>query len=194
MKHYLKAIVPVLVIAAVTVVSGRAIEEKKTYKIGDRGPAGGFIFFDRGIDTRAIDLKRWRYLEAAPIDQSADAAWSEGSTGVTGATGTELGAGAANTSKILQVHGSSAHAAKVCADYKGGGITDWYLPSKKELSLLYTNLKKKGIGGFSDNEYWSSSESDEAYAWYQGFEDGAVDNNAKTNHLRVRAVRAFREE
>lgn len=194
MKHYLKAIVPILIIVAVTAVSGWSIEEKKTYRIGDRGPAGGWIFFDRGIDTKGADPKRWRYLEAAPVDQSADAAWSEGSTRKTGATGIELGTGAANTSKILKVHGSSGQAAKLCSDYNGGGKTDWYLPSKKELGLLYTNLKKKGLGGFTDKEYWSSSESDEWYAWYHRFEDGGVDNNTKSNRLSVRAVRAFREE
>lgn len=194
MKRYLKAILSVLIIMAVTAVSGWSIEEKKTYRIGDRGPAGGWIIFDRGVDPKGGDPIRWRYLEAAPIDQGTDAAWSEGSTRKTGATGIELGTGASNTAKILHVHGSTGQAAKACADYRGGGKADWYLPSKKELGLIYANLRQKGLGGLSDKEYWSSSESDEWYAWYQRFDDGGVDNNTKSNRMSVRAVRAFRVE
>lgn len=194
MKHQFKTVVVVLLFAVATMVIGRTIEEKKTYKIGDKGPAGGIIFFDRGINTKITKFKGWRYLEAAPQDQSDNAAWSAGGTSITGATGLELGNGAVNTAKILAVHGTAAHAASLCANYKGGGKTDWYLPSKKELNLLYTNLKKKGLGLFANQEYWSSSESEEAYAWYQGFADGAVDSNTKTNQLRVRAVRAFNIE
>jgi hypothetical protein len=34
-----------------------------TYKIGDTGPAGGFVFYDKGNNSGG-----WRYLEAAPED------------------------------------------------------------------------------------------------------------------------------
>lgn len=187
MKFKLKTIVTVFLIAAVTAASGGSLEKNKTYKIGDRGPAGGLIFYDNGSD-----LKGWRYLEAAPTDQSEAAAWSDGNTPITGAVDIAIGAGALNTKKIIKTQGNGTYAAKICSDYKGGGKNDWYLPSKKELELLYGNLKKKGIGGFADSEYWSSSESSEPYAWYQGFGDGAIDNNTKTNRLYVRAVRAFK--
>jgi len=33
------------------------------------------------------------------------------------------------------------------------GITGWRLPDKDELSFIYLNLKKKGLGGFSDDTY-----------------------------------------
>ena len=33
------------------------------YKVGDIGPAGGYIFYDRGYYENG-----WRYLEAAPAD------------------------------------------------------------------------------------------------------------------------------
>jgi len=32
-------------------------------------------------------------------------------------------------------------AAKKCINYSGGGYTDWYLPAKNELEVLYSNLK-----------------------------------------------------
>lgn len=33
------------------------------YRIGDRGPAGGFVFYDKGVYSDG-----WRYLEASPAD------------------------------------------------------------------------------------------------------------------------------
>ena len=39
------------------------------YALGDTGPAGGFIFYEN--PNYAAD--GWRYLEAAPFDQSAGA-------------------------------------------------------------------------------------------------------------------------
>jgi DUF1680 family protein len=41
------------------------------YSIGDVGPAGGFIFYENPNHNR----DGWRYLEAAPFDQSAGAQW-----------------------------------------------------------------------------------------------------------------------
>ncbi len=194
MKKYLKIISAALFITAAAAVSGSAVDKAKEYKIGDRGPAGGWIFFDRGADIKPDDEVQWRYLEAAPEDQSDEAAWNDGDSVATGAKGTAVGAGSMNSAKIIKLLGKNAKAAKICSEYKGGNTSGWYLPSKNELNLMYENLKKNGTGGFADMEYWSSSESDEAYAWYQDFKDGAADSNTKTNRLRVRAVRAFKAE
>jgi len=175
------------VILTFAVFSAHGTDETiKTYKIGDKGPAGGWIFYDNGSSTRG-----WRYLEAAATDQSEEAVWGGDGAIASKSTAIEIGAGKANTNKIIKVFGNGSYAAKLCADYRGGGKNDWFLPSKNELNLMYTNLKAKGIGGFSDTDYWSSSEASEPYAWYQSFVDGSKDNNTKTNRLYVRAIRAF---
>jgi hypothetical protein len=53
---------------------------------------------------------------------------------------------------------------------------------------LYIN--RATIGGFADDDYWSSSEYNWSDAWIQLFYIAYL-SNTKTNNLRVRAVRSF---
>ncbi|MCL2211183.1 MAG: DUF1566 domain-containing protein [Treponema sp.] len=79
-----------------------------------------------------------------------------------------------------------------CRQLNINGITGWYLPDKDQLNLMYKNLKAKGLGGFSGNDYWSSSQLDYSYAWYQEFGSGGRQYNTyKNRNYHVRAVRAF---
>jgi hypothetical protein len=43
----------------------------KEYKIGNRGPAGGWVFYDKGIVSDG-----WRYLEAAGVHGEFSATWN----------------------------------------------------------------------------------------------------------------------
>jgi len=126
----------------------------KPYRIGDTGPAGGLIFYDKG---NAFD--GWRYQEAAPADLPGTYQWGG--------------------------------AARACADYVYGGYDDWVLPSKGMLNLMYTNLKKKGLGGFKDDWYWSSSQYLSNTAWVQSFSSGIRNDSYERNTHCVRSVRAF---
>jgi hypothetical protein len=49
------------------------------------------------------------------------------------------------------------------------------------------------VGGFADNNYWSSSENDNNNAWNQNFNNGDQNTNDKNNTLYVRAVRDFKQ-
>lgn len=87
------------------------------------------------------------------------------------------------------------------ADAKG--YDDWYIPSCRELSLIWMNLNSvnnalSAIGGQQFNtstSYWTSSESSSRYAWYVNFSNGRVDagfgitSGTKNNCYRVRFVR-----
>ncbi len=163
--------------------------QKKTYgrtdKIGERGPAGGWIFYDKGNTSGG-----WRYLEAAPEDQGR-AEWGCYVSSIPGAQGTAIGTGKSNTRAIIEACGKSNTAAKKCTAYRGGGKSDWFLPSKDELDLMHVNLHKAGVGGFSDVFYWSSSELGDNYVWLQLFFNGIVIVSDKFDTKRVRAVRAF---
>jgi len=78
-----------------------------------------------------------------------------------------------------------------CEELVMNGYSDWYLPTKDDLQALYSNLYKPGIGGFERNDYWSSSEYDNANAWYFNFDYGGADSDKKYITYYVRAVRAF---
>jgi len=157
----------------------------RDYIIGDTGPAGGLIFYDKGSVSNG-----WRYLEAAPSDQSTGIQWYNGSYITTGATATGIDSGSANTTAIIAAQGAGSYAASLCANLVSGGYDDWFLPSKDELNLMYIYLKVAGCGSFASDWYWSSSETYN-HAWYQGFVDGNQGNYDKDGVLYVRAVRAF---
>ena len=153
-----------------------------SYAIGDIGPSGvGKVFYitDGGLHG----------LEAAPSDQSTAQLWSNITSASIGTTGTAIGTGSGNTDAIIGQSGHTTSAAQVCRSYHGGGLTDWFLPSKDELNTLYQN--KTAVGGFADNYYWSSSEIDSEHVWDQYFGSGSPYDPSKSYSLRVRAIRAF---
>jgi hypothetical protein len=102
-----------------------------------------------------------------------------------------VGTGEQNTIDIETGCTIPGTAADICANLNLGGYTDWFLPSKDELYLMYANLKVFGVGGFADYGYWSSSEFDGDDAWVQYFFNGAQLYDSKDYMYRVRAVRAF---
>jgi hypothetical protein len=76
-------------------------------------------------------------------------------------------------------------------NYRGGGYSDWRLPTKDELNLIYQNLRARNIGNLGDSWHWSSSETSSNRAWLQRFSDGYQTSTNKTKTNSVRAVRAF---
>lgn len=80
-------------------------------------------------------------------------------------------------------------AKQLCQSYRGGKYSNWYLPTKDELNMLYE--LKDVIGAFAPAYYWSSTEADSKNAWYQVFFNGNQYGSFKTFTGKVRAVRAF---
>lgn len=75
---------------------------------------------------------------------------------ITGAMGSAVGTGYANTMATLAVC-NSYDAGPVANAYTGGGLTDWSLPSDQELFALYQYPDRAAIGGFNSGGYWSST-------------------------------------
>ena len=165
--------------------------------MGDTGPGGGIVFYDAG------SVQSWgRYLEAAPVGDEDQLTWATGGNqmaDLNAAAGTEIGTGEQNTADIVAQSGNVAatSAAVYCSELVSGGQSDWFLPSKDELNLMYTNLHSAStpLGGFSSAFYWSSSEYVGGGAWTQifsyGFGGGSQSNDFKGIPKYVRPVRAF---
>jgi hypothetical protein len=169
---------------------GAAADPAITYKIGDAGPAGGIVFYDKGNNSGG-----WRYLEAAPAStEGKELQWSV-TWFDTGVKGVDAGTGKQNTRSIMDASmqaAVNAPAARLCDRLEYGGYDDWYLPSKNELGLMYMNLKVDGIGGFGGGWYWSSSESySSGYAGQQNFGSGEQVDHRKDEKFNVRAIRQF---
>ncbi|MDR0710677.1 MAG: DUF1566 domain-containing protein [Spirochaetaceae bacterium] len=158
------------------------------YTIGDIGPAGGIVFYDRGVFSDG-----WRYLEAAPAETEFTAQWGAYEI-LVGGTETALGAGKRNTQIIverLRRLGETKKAAQLCTALDFHGYRDWFLPSRDELELMYKNLKAKSLDSFGNGWYWSSSEGNGNIAWGQYFSVGSQGSSTKGNSGSIRAVRAF---
>ena len=89
-----------------------------------------------------------------------------------------------------------------CEELILNGYSDWHLPSKEKLNLVYVNLGQFGGGGFAEYSYWSSTEYSSGLpwsqyfpsgiGWIQYFPEGSQSSNYYKDHLsKVRAVRAF---
>jgi hypothetical protein len=71
------------------------------------------------------------------------------------------------------------------------GYSDWRLPTKEELNLLYVNMAKLGIGCFR-GVYWSSDSYSDYNKWTQNFFNGSQDPNSKDERTLIYFVRAVR--
>ena len=108
------------------------------------------------------------------------------------ATETGIGSGQENTTMIVsgcRTAGSENIAARLCDQLVLDGYSDWFLPSKEELNILYE--QKEIIGGYEHGYYWSSSEFATNFAWYQHFDFGFQDYLNKDLLYFYRPVRSF---
>jgi hypothetical protein len=163
-----------------------------TYTIG-QSALGGKIAYILQPGDPGYDADVQHGLVAATSDQSTSIYWYNGSYVTTGAIATALGTGLANTNTIIAVQGavSTNYAAGLARAHNGGGYTDWYLPSKDELTKVFLN--KVAIGGFAQfGSYWSSSEVDVNYCWiYYNYFSQPFSVLKGGNLLWVRAIRSF---
>ena len=166
-------------------------EESDIYKIGDTGPAGGIVFYDKGEFSDG-----WRYFEAAPASTQLATQWGALDYNIHGLEN-EVGSGRENTRIILEQLNQKRErdrAAQICQNLDFGGFNDWFLPSLKELDLMYNNLKLNGFGDFGNRWYWSSSaESGKGghNSWCKSFANGNLFYIGRNQIQTARAIRAF---
>lgn len=179
------------------------------YKIGDKGPGGGWIFYvsEEGFPVyKGSEMVICHYLECSPTELGS-IRWcpcpgyeKKREKYCNVATVDGIGAGKENTIKIISTShpGGSVNAsncaAYACNNYFTGTTKagDWYLPSKMELDLIYKNL----VGyGKIDKWYWSSQLHCQCFfdgrwdkVWF--IDNWSYYNSNGFSHC-VRAIRAF---
>jgi hypothetical protein len=161
-----------------TTISSTSLSIGDTYQ-------GGIIFYLRGTYPNQYGLV------CAQNDQGAGVPWYSQSYIYYGTTSTSIGSGQTNTRSLVDRLGDDHYAAKFCEDLVLNGFDDWFLPSRDELGLMYTNLKINGFGNFTKMNYWSSSECDYLNAYTQYFDSGLQSCNNKLHSYSIRAVRIF---
>ena len=151
---------------------------------------GGVVFW--------VDETGKHGLVCSIEDQSNGIQWYNGVNLDTKAMREGAFGGASNTERITEAQGSGAYAAFISAQYTGGGYGNWYLPAKEELNQMYLNktiinttANTNGGSSFAGTNYWSSTEVDDSFAWFQDFSNGYQDGYNKYFYDSVRAVRAF---
>jgi hypothetical protein len=160
--------------------------EPEEYRVGDRGPAGGIVFYDKG---RVSD--GWRYLEAWTADERGTHRWKSSNTSTPG-TSTMIGSGYANTYTAMT--GTEHPVARVARNAAHGGFDDWFLPSRDELNVMYQH--REDIGDLTARFYTSSSEGNSDRPWIQSFSNGSQGydyrgSDGKLDYHKLRVIRAF---
>jgi hypothetical protein len=126
------------------------------------------------------------------------------------ATATAIGWGYRNTLAMVLQNATANMAGTISRAYRGpNNLSDWYLPSYDELNQMCkwargvawtsdatvcaggTINTGSGAAGFSNSNYWSSSDIRNSYAYYQYFGSGYRGETDKNFLMYVRPIRAF---
>ena len=173
------------------------------FKVGDIGPAGGYIFYDCDADNSdenngagPDNLKSsdcgWRYLEAANSDLGEKLMWYSYGGNATYNTLKGIGEGKNNTDKLKANGIANFPAADACLKYEGGGYSDWFLPSLEEMKLMFTKLGKDQLDTFVKNSsYWTSSEKGNGQTYRPAIGDSYDASDSYVVPYFVRPARSF---
>ena len=166
-------------------VSMAAIFTKKIPFMVGQHYGGGIIFYIDGTGEHGI--------VAYPVDHGVFQWGCGGEYGITiGGTVWDIGAGDANTLRIVNGCQQQNIAARICYDFVEGDYDDWFLPSMGELYLMYQ--LRNVIGGFVEtSSYYSSTEFGYSAAFGIYMTGTAIEPTTfpKWQGKFVRAVRKF---
>jgi len=196
-------------------------------QVGDVGPGGGIVYYysEAGFACGPNLLSTCNYLEYAPNknwngevnDSDPNYQWAVSDYQLieigSGAQNTSIGSGYANSVAITTQGNDITTAAGASRGYRGGGKSDWYLPSRDELNQLCVFVHGLGvdangfcIGDGTNNEsanaaakgfqivdyYWNSTEGSSNGVQGQWFYNGSFYNPAQKQYgFKVRPIRAF---
>jgi hypothetical protein len=199
--------------------SSSSSSSSATYALGETGPGGGVVFYVQAsggsfISTGSACTPNCKYLEAVPVNwgngitvagsetsgattRDPNLKWCSDTSTQLNATGTAIGTGLANTNLM---NGCTSGAGFHSRAYRGGGLSDWYLPSRAEMLQMfrynYRQTPPVSLSMTDMDNYWSSTESSGSLAIRTDVNPGCGDGGCqydqyKTQAHSVRPVRAF---
>jgi hypothetical protein len=167
------------------------------YQVGEKGPAGGVIFYDKVSKDNG-----WRYLETTYTD--VDLIGPAGcNLTVEINTDSAIGFGLENTAKIIEKCNEALIGAKLAKSYRLNDFNDWFLPSYFELKKIYESnvgqsTTKALLTKYNPNNqylYLSSTQKGIAGASMlmidANYQIVNTDNGRKANNI-IRPVRRFK--
>lgn len=171
------------------------------YTIGQTGPSGGLIAYDKGEYTNG-----WRYIETSISDLPIEE-WGCDQSSVAASRHDEIGTGYQNTIANVQFHNNLVNYYTnpiVCGIGNNGTLSsktaleqtintnNWFIPSINELEIIRTNLAPLNLGNFGNDYYWSSTEFDNSKAKCLNFSNGQIVNVLKNAlSVKTRVIRYF---
>lgn len=160
--------------------------------IGGKNQIGSTLIYDKKVVTDG-----WRYIEVAPVETIwNDIPWVNLTTRYLNLS-TTIGSGKENTDKIVRETSpidqllKIPNAANLCGDFEYMGHSDWALPSKDELDLIFQLYEAGEFKGMQPTTYWSSTDKDWFNAWSQNFFNGLQSELNKNEKASVIALRYF---
>lgn len=148
-------------------------------------PFGGGLYVGQITEDDGITYAIIVAPKAQGGEASGTLAWKTTQTTTTGTD--SLNNGFNNTAAMVAAGISLHPAAQFCKGLSINGYTDWYLPAKDELNLIYTN--QGSLDAFIQSYYWSSTQYSSYRSWSQNFNDGNQRTYDKTPTYYVRGVR-----
>ncbi len=152
---------------------------------------GGIIFYFLVPGDPGYDPNVQHGLAASPVGPYGQVEWGCNGSTISGANGLLLGTGNQNTLDI--VNGCPPQtlptAARYCYESTTYAYTDWYLPSKNELYLLYLERNRLSVtvAGF----HWTSSEITDSLAWAFDVANVQFIQRDKGNASQIYPIRSF---
>lgn len=147
--------------------------------VGDIGPGGGVVVHV------SVGAQWWgSVIEARPLNTGVGLPWSlqpmvslyvdheSGSALRQRIAARGMGMGGVNTAALIAQNGVGDYAASFVDALIIGGKSDWYLPSRDELDAAYHMATIGKWPTLNRSAYWTSSENNANFAWYQMFQDG----------------------
>jgi hypothetical protein len=174
------------------------------YEIGQHVAAQGGVIANRWLSNSAGGSPTsgtiQNYLVVDIIDLATGTEWATSNVDIPNVESTWNGK--ANTIVLINagVAGgiTTGTAAQLCEASINGGKNDWYLPAIDELNKVWDNrweiaqgLEIANGSQLIFNDYWSSTEYTNSFAWGFDFVSGAAYYTNKNSTDYVRAVRKF---